>query len=43
MKGYKGRQLSSWMRNCAVLRDLVEVILLDCENCEELPPLGKLP
>ncbi|ESW30169.1 hypothetical protein PHAVU_002G130500 [Phaseolus vulgaris] len=43
MKGYKGRQLSSWMRNGAVLRDLVEVILLDCDNCEELPPLGKLP
>ena len=43
MKGYKGRQLSSWMRNGAVLRDLVEVKLLDCDNCEELPPLGKLP
>jgi len=42
MKGYKGRQLSSWMRNGAVLRDLVEVTLLDCVNCEELPPLGKL-
>ena len=43
MKGYKGRRLSSWIRNGAVLRDLVEVKLLDCENCEELPPLGKLP
>ncbi|KAL9328444.1 hypothetical protein ACSQ67_003447 [Phaseolus vulgaris] len=43
MKGYQGRRLSSWMRNGAVLRDLVEVILLDCNNCEELPPLGKLP
>ncbi|KAL9328441.1 hypothetical protein ACSQ67_003444 [Phaseolus vulgaris] len=43
MKGYQGRQLSSWMRNGAVLRDLVEVTLLDCDNCEELPPLGKLP
>ncbi|KAK8472167.1 hypothetical protein PHAVU_002G130666 [Phaseolus vulgaris] len=42
MKGYQGRQLSSWMRNGAVLRDLVEVRLLDCDNCEELPPLGKL-
>ncbi|KAK7367056.1 hypothetical protein VNO80_09062 [Phaseolus coccineus] len=43
MKGYKGRQLSNWIRNGAFLRDLVEVILLDCNNCEELPPLGKLP
>ncbi|KAL9328438.1 hypothetical protein ACSQ67_003441 [Phaseolus vulgaris] len=43
MKGYKGRQLSSWMRNGTFLRDLVEVKLLDCNNCEELPPLGKLP
>jgi len=43
MKGYQGRQLSSWMRNGVVLRDLVEVTLLDCDNCEELPPLGKLP
>ncbi|KAK7367069.1 hypothetical protein VNO80_09077 [Phaseolus coccineus] len=43
MKGYKGRQLSSWIRNGAVLRDLVEVTLFDCDNCEELPPLGKLP
>ncbi|KAL9328445.1 hypothetical protein ACSQ67_003448 [Phaseolus vulgaris] len=43
VKGYKGRQLSSWMRNGTVLRDLVEVKLLDCNNCEELPPLGKLP
>ncbi|KAK7348647.1 hypothetical protein VNO80_23241 [Phaseolus coccineus] len=43
MNGYLGRQLSSWMKNGAVLRDLVEVTLLDCDNCEELPPLGKLP
>ncbi|KAK7367062.1 hypothetical protein VNO80_09069 [Phaseolus coccineus] len=43
MKRYKGRQLSNWMRNGAVLRDLVEVRLFDCDNYEELPPLGKLP
>ncbi|KAK7367054.1 hypothetical protein VNO80_09060 [Phaseolus coccineus] len=42
MKGYQGRQLSSWMRNGAVLRDLVEVTLWNCGNCKELPPLGKL-
>ncbi|XP_014519672.1 putative disease resistance protein RGA4 [Vigna radiata var. radiata] len=43
MDGYQGRQFSSWMRSSLVLRDLVNVILSDCENCEELPPLGKLP
>ncbi|XP_027915233.1 putative disease resistance protein RGA4 [Vigna unguiculata] len=43
IKGYQGRQLSSWMRSPVTLRDLVEVKLLDCDNCEELPPLGKLP
>ncbi|WVZ12620.1 hypothetical protein V8G54_017150 [Vigna mungo] len=43
MQGYQGRKLSSWMRSVVVLKDLVEVILLDCNNCEELPPLGKLP
>ncbi|WVZ12621.1 hypothetical protein V8G54_017151 [Vigna mungo] len=43
MRGYRGRQLSHWMRSVVVLRDLVEVNLLDCDNCDELPPLGKLP
>jgi len=43
IEGYKGRQLSSWMRNGAILRDLVEFMLWNCNNCEELPPLGKLP
>ncbi|XP_017426264.2 putative disease resistance protein RGA3 [Vigna angularis] len=42
MNGYQGRHLSSWMRNNAVLRDLVKVTLSDCDNCEELFPLGKL-
>ncbi|ESW30170.1 hypothetical protein PHAVU_002G130600 [Phaseolus vulgaris] len=42
MRGYQGRQLSSWMRSGPVLRDLGEVTLLNCDNCEELPPLGKL-
>ncbi|CAJ1930964.1 unnamed protein product [Sphenostylis stenocarpa] len=43
LKGYRGMKLSSWMRNLAVLRDLVDVILYDCDNFEKLPPLGKLP
>jgi len=43
MNRYQGRQLPSWMRSVVVLRDLVEVVLFDCDNCEELPPLGKLP
>ncbi|QCD90892.1 disease resistance protein RPM1 [Vigna unguiculata] len=43
MNGYEGRQLSSWMRSPVTLRELVEVKLFRCYNCEELPPLGKLP
>jgi len=43
IEGYHGRQLSSWMRSPVTLRDLVEVKLWECDNCEELPPLGKLP
>ncbi|RDX90205.1 putative disease resistance protein RGA3, partial [Mucuna pruriens] len=42
MKGYGGIRLASWMRNPSVLKDLVDVILYKCVNCEELPPLGKL-
>ncbi|XP_020216116.2 putative disease resistance protein RGA4 [Cajanus cajan] len=42
MSGYKGIQLSCWMRNPWVLKDLVDVILFKCVNCKELPPLGKL-
>ncbi|QCD90886.1 hypothetical protein DEO72_LG4g1847 [Vigna unguiculata] len=43
MNGYEGRRLSNWMRSVVVLKDLVEVKLFNCDNCEELPPLGKLP
>jgi len=43
MNGYEGRHLSSWMRSLVALRDLVEVKVLECDNVEELPPLGKLP
>ncbi|WVZ09431.1 hypothetical protein V8G54_013961 [Vigna mungo] len=43
MEGYQGRKLPSWMGSVVVLKDLVEIILFDCNNCEELPPLGKLP
>ncbi|RDX91589.1 Disease resistance protein RGA2, partial [Mucuna pruriens] len=42
MNRYEGIQLPNWMRNPSVLKDLVEVILYECVNCEELPPLGKL-
>ncbi|KAL2348832.1 hypothetical protein Fmac_002832 [Flemingia macrophylla] len=43
MGRYEGIWFPSWMRNLSVMKDLVEVILYDCNNCEELPPLGKLP
>ncbi|MED6191131.1 hypothetical protein PIB30_113137, partial [Stylosanthes scabra] len=43
MNGYSGVQLPSWMQNTSILSSLVMVILYDCKNCEQLPPLGKLP
>ncbi|XP_029127542.1 putative disease resistance protein RGA1 isoform X2 [Cajanus cajan] len=43
MNGYQGIRLASWMRNPSVFKDLVDIILYNCMNCEELPPLGKLP
>ncbi|KAL2348834.1 hypothetical protein Fmac_002834 [Flemingia macrophylla] len=43
MNRYEGIQLPSWMRNSSVMKDLVDVILYECNNCEELPLLGKLP
>lgn len=41
INGYQGDRYR-WMRSVVVLRDLVEILLLDCDSCEELPPLGKL-
>jgi len=31
------------MRNTSILEGLVDVILYNCKNCQQLPPLGKLP
>ncbi|XP_027357253.1 disease resistance protein RGA2-like [Abrus precatorius] len=43
MNGYMGIQLPSWMRNTSNLKGLVDVMLFNCKNCQQLPPLGKLP
>ncbi|CAI0443285.1 unnamed protein product [Linum tenue] len=41
VKGYKGRQIfPSWL---VMLHSLRKISLLLCDNCESLPPLGKLP
>lgn len=37
---YQGTKLPSWMM---ILTNLRELILKDCKNCENLPPLGNLP
>ncbi|KAL6530665.1 hypothetical protein OROGR_014525 [Orobanche gracilis] len=37
---YKGTQLPRWM---SVLQGLVHLRLSECNNCKQLPPLGKLP
>ncbi|KAJ0502169.1 putative leucine-rich repeat domain superfamily [Helianthus annuus] len=38
---YMGKTISpSWMDN---LRNLVEIVFSGCNNCEHIPPLGRLP
>ncbi|GAU34986.1 hypothetical protein TSUD_103080 [Trifolium subterraneum] len=43
MEGYKGVEIPNWMRKASILEGLVDVTLYNCENCERLPPLSKLP
>ncbi|XP_058750011.1 putative disease resistance protein RGA1 [Vicia villosa] len=43
MNGYAGINIPNWMRNTSILEGLVDVILYNCKNCVQLPPLGKLP
>ncbi|KAJ9559299.1 hypothetical protein OSB04_013913 [Centaurea solstitialis] len=41
IEGYMGKMICpSWMMK---LRNLVKIEFLDCERCESIPPLGKLP
>ncbi|XP_057759185.1 putative disease resistance protein RGA3 [Arachis stenosperma] len=43
INGYMGSQFPGWVRNTSIFSSLVNVILFDCNNCEQIPPLGKLP
>ncbi|XP_058185342.1 putative disease resistance protein RGA3 [Rhododendron vialii] len=38
---YRGSKFPNWMM-CSVLKNLVELSLYSCSQCEQLPPLGKL-
>ncbi|CAL5351690.1 unnamed protein product [Camellia sinensis] len=38
---FQGSKFPNWMWGL-VLKNLVEISLIDCERCEHLPPLGKL-
>ncbi|MFS7908973.1 putative virus X resistance protein-like, coiled-coil [Helianthus anomalus] len=41
INNYMGKTISpSWMDN---LRNLVEIVFFMCNNCEHIPPLGRLP
>ncbi|XP_015963059.1 disease resistance protein RGA2-like [Arachis duranensis] len=42
INGYRGSQFPGWVRNTNIFSSLVNVILFDCNNCEQIPPLGKL-
>ncbi|KAL1354107.1 disease resistance protein RGA2-like isoform X2 [Arachis hypogaea] len=43
INGYRGSQFPGWVRNTNIFSSLVNVILFECNNCEQIPPLGKLP
>ncbi|KAG4946694.1 hypothetical protein AAZX31_15G176600 [Glycine max] len=42
VEGYKGARFPQWMSSPS-LKHLSILILMNCENCVQLPPLGKLP
>ena len=41
--GYVGIHFPHWMRNASILEGLVDITFYNCNNCQRLPPLGKLP
>ncbi|KAH0646755.1 hypothetical protein KY290_034392 [Solanum tuberosum] len=40
--GFRGIRLPDWM-NHSVLKNVVSIVILGCENCSCLPPFGELP
>ncbi|XP_077239027.1 putative disease resistance protein RGA4 [Tasmannia lanceolata] len=42
IQGYAGIRFPGWMQTSS-LANLVKVSLIDCQRCENLPPLGQLP
>ncbi|RHN51560.1 putative leucine-rich repeat domain, L domain-containing protein [Medicago truncatula] len=43
IEGYVGIHFPHWMRNASILEGLVDITFYNCNNCQRLPPLGKLP
>ncbi|AES75552.1 putative leucine-rich repeat domain, L domain-containing protein [Medicago truncatula] len=43
LSGYRGMNIPNWMTDISILGRLVDVKLMNCINCSQLPPLGKLP
>ncbi|XP_077218330.1 putative disease resistance protein RGA4 [Tasmannia lanceolata] len=39
---YTGFKFPSWLMDCSLLPNLVEIKLVSCKNCEHLPPFGQL-
>ncbi|XP_049361731.1 putative disease resistance protein RGA1 [Solanum verrucosum] len=42
INGFRGICLPDWM-NHSVLKNVVSIVIKDCENCSCLPPFGELP
>ncbi|KEH16320.1 LRR and NB-ARC domain disease resistance protein [Medicago truncatula] len=43
IEGYVGIHFPHWMRNASILEGLVNITFYNCNNCQWLPPVGKLP
>lgn len=44
---FKGKNFTSWMNtvrtSSVVLQNLVKISLMNCNKCEQIPPMGRLP
>ncbi|XP_078154650.1 disease resistance protein RGA2-like [Carex rostrata] len=40
---YRGDKLPVWMREYQMLENLIEMYIIECRECSEIPPVEKLP
>ncbi|XP_050258071.1 putative disease resistance RPP13-like protein 1 isoform X1 [Quercus robur] len=40
---YKGKKFPSWVNGLSIYHNLIQIYLINCTECEEVPTLGHLP